>query len=287
MVFDRRLIRLRRDRAARTIADHGFLFDAAAERLADRLSDMRRAFAVAAEIGSRAGALARALVGTDRVATLIQTDMSVAGLVGLAGPRVALDEEALPFAPASLDAILSSLALHEVNDLPGALAQMRRALKPDGLLLVSLLGGETLAELRAAVAEAEAATIGGASPRVAPFADAAALGGLLQRAGFALPVVDTDVITVAYTEPLRLLADLKGMGAGNALAMRRRAPMRRATLAAIAEALARRCADPSGRIITRFEIVTLTAWAPAASQPKARPCGSATVPLGRALGTEE
>jgi hypothetical protein len=160
-------------------------------------------------------------------------------------------------------------------------------LKPDGLLLASLPGGETLADLRAAVAEAEEATTGGASPRVAPFADAAALGGLLQRAGFALPVVDTDVIIATYAEPMRLLADLKGMGASNALAMRRRPPMRRETLAAIVDCLARRCADRSGRVVARFEIVTLTAWAPATSQPKAKPRGSATVPLGRALGAED
>jgi SAM-dependent methyltransferase len=283
LVFDRRLVRLRRDRAVGTLADHGFLFDEGAARLADRLDDIRRAFPVAIELGSRGGALARAIGDRGRIGTLIRTDLSPAPLAALDGPRVVADEEALPFAAASLDAVLSNLALHEVNDLPGALLQIRRALKPDGLLLASMLGGATLHELRAALAEAEEATTGGASPRVAPFADAADIGALLQRAGFALPVVDTDTVEVAYAEPLDLLGDLKGMGASNALADRRRVPMARTMLAATRDALARRYTDADGRVHATFEIVTLTAWAPATSQPRPKPRGSATVSLKRAL----
>ena len=284
VVFDRRLVRLRRERALATLAAHGFLHDAAAERLADRLDDIRRDFPLAVELGSRGGALAHAVAGRGGIATLIQTDLSPATLGALAGSRVALDEEALPFAPQSLDLVLGCLALNEVNDLPGVLVQIRRALKPDGLLLASLLGPATLGELRAAVAEAEAATLGGISPRVAPFADAAELGALMQRAGFALPVVDSDRVAVDYAEAWDLLRDLKGMGAGNALTDRRRVPMRRATLAAIVEALTRRFADPAtGRVRATFEIVTLTGWAPAASQPRPKPRGSARASLKRAL----
>lgn len=270
VVFDRRLVRTRRDRAARSITDHGFLYDEAARRLADRLDDMRRTFPLALELGCRHGALGRALAGSGRLGTLIRTDLSGACLARLDGPRVVADEEALPFAPASLDAVLSSLALHEVNDVPGALAQIRRALRPDGLLLASMLGGGTLAELRAALAEAEEATTGGASPRVAPFADAADVGALVRRAGFAQPVIDTDTIAVDYAEPLDLLADLRGMGAGNALADRRRAGLMRATIGALRAILVRDHAGATGRVRATFEIVTMTAWAPAEARPRPR-----------------
>lgn len=264
-VFDRRLVRLRRERAVPSLGDHAFLFEAAAERLADRLDDMRRAFPLAVELGSRGGAFSRALAQRGRALPLIQTDLSPLTLRTLGGTRVAADEEALPFAAGSLDAVLSVLALSEVNDLPGVLAQIRRALRPDGLLLASVFGGATLIELRVAMAEAEAATVGGASPRVAPFADAADLGALMQRAGFAGPVVDSDVIAVEYADAARLLGDLKGMGLGNALADRRRAPLRRTTLAATIEALARRSDPATGRLRITFEIVTLTGWAPPTS----------------------
>lgn len=284
VVFDRRLVRLRRERAHATLAAHGFLYDEAADRLADRLNDIRRGFPLAVELGSRGGVLAQAVAGRGGIVTLIQTDLSPATLARLPGARVALDEEALPFAPQSLDLVLSSLALSEVNDLPGTLVQIRRALKPDGLLLACVLGGATLQELRAAVAEAEESTTGGASPRVAPFADAAELSALMQRAGFALPVVDSDRVMVDYADPWDLLRDLKGMGAGNALVDRRRVPMRRATLAATVELLAGRGADAAtGRVRATFEIVTLTGWAPAASQPRPKPRGSARASLKRAL----
>jgi SAM-dependent methyltransferase len=272
IVFDRRIVRLRRERAAPDLADHAFLFEEAAERLADRLDDIRRVFPLAVELGSRRGSLAAALTGRGGIARLVQTDLSAATLRALDGERLAADEEALPFAAGSLDAVLSVLALHEVNDLPGVLSQILRALKPDGLLLASLLGGATLNELRLAMAEAEATTVGGVSPRVAPFADAAQLGALMQRAGFAQPVVDSDLVVVEYADAGRLLGDLKGMGFGNALAERRRVPLGRATLAAVFDILARDFADPAtGRVRATFEIVTLTGWAPAHGQTRPKP----------------
>lgn len=262
-IFDRRLVRARRERAAANLAAHGFLIEESADRLADRLDDMRRTFPLAVELGDRGGILARRLDLGGRIGTLVRTDLSPATLGAGAGPRVAADEEALPFAPASLDAVLSNLGLGEVNDLPGALVQIRRALKPDGLLLASLFAGATLNELRGAFTEAEATTTGGASPRVAPFADAAELAGLLQRAGFAQPVVDSDRIVVEYADPLALLRDLKGMGMANALTERARTPLSRATLGLALGLYVERHADArTGRVPATFELATLTAWAP-------------------------
>ena len=190
-------------------------------------------------------------------------------------PRVVADEEALPFADGSLDLIVSALALQFVNDLPGTLIQVRRALKPDGLLLAALLGGDTLTELREAFAAAESEVEGGLSPRVAPFADVRELGGLLQRAGFALPVVDSDRLTVRYDSVVALMHDLRRMGATNVLSERRRTPLRRATLRRLAEIYAERFADADGRLRATFEIVWLSGWAPHESQQKPLKPGSA------------
>jgi len=201
--------------------------------------------------------------------------------------RLAAEPEALPFAPGSFDAVLSVLALHWVNDLPGALLQLRRALKPDGLLLVSLLGGETLSELRQALMTAEFAEEGGVSPRVSPFAELRDLGGLLQRAGFAMPVVDSDRLTVTYPDALALMRELRGMGESNAVAERRRSFTRRVTLARATALYGEMFGLPDGRVPASFEIVTLTAWAPHESQPQPLRPGSATTRLAAALGTDE
>ena len=197
------------------------------------------------------------------------------------------DEEALPFRDASLDLVVSALALQFVNDLPGTLIQIRRALKPDGLFLAAMIGGDSLTELRAAFAEAEAEVEGGVSPRVAPFADLRDLGALLQRAGFALPVTDVDRVTVRYASPLALMHDLRRMGAGNALTERRRTPLRRATLRRMLEIYAERFADADGRIRATFEIVWLSGWAPHESQQQPLAPGSAKTRLADALGTRE
>jgi SAM-dependent methyltransferase len=200
---------------------------------------------------------------------------------------VLADEEFLPFRDSAFDLVVSGLSLHFVNDLPGALVQIRRALKPDGLFVAAMLGGQTLSELRHAFFLAEDEVQGGASPRVAPFADIRDLGGLLQRAGFALSVTDADVFTVAYPSPLRLMQELKAMGASNILVARRRRFTTRRTLTRAAEIYVERFARPDGRVPATFEIVTLTGWAPHESQQQPLRPGSARMRLADALGTKE
>jgi SAM-dependent methyltransferase len=202
-------------------------------------------------------------------------------------PAVNADPEVLPFGDGTLDLAVSALMLHLVNDLPGALLQIRRALRPDGLLLASLLGGDTLVELREAFLLAETELEGGASPRVAPLGEVRALGGLLQRAGFALPVADGDRVTVTYAHPMALMTDLRAMGATNVLAARRRLPLSRATLQRACDIYVERHARPDGRVPATFEIVTLTGWAPHESQPQPLSPGSGKVRLADALATRE
>jgi SAM-dependent methyltransferase len=269
VIFDRRLLRARLARAA-AVGPATFLLDRVADDIAERLSAVLRTFDIAVDLGTATDAVRRA----------------VAGRVGTVAAVVA-DEEALPFRDASLDLVVSALALQFVNDLPGTLIQIRRALRPDGLFLAAMVGGDSLAELRAAFAEAEAEVEGGVSPRVAPFADLRDLGALLQRAGFALPVTDVDRITVRYASPLALMHDLRRMGAGNALTERRRTPLRRATLRRLLEIYAGRFADPDGRIRATFEIVWLSGWAPHQSQQQPVAPGSAKTRLADALRTQE
>jgi len=202
-------------------------------------------------------------------------------------PFVVAEEEALPFRDAAFDLVVSALALHFVNDLPGTLLQIRRALKPDGLFLAALYGGETLTELRQAFAAAESEIEGGISPRVAPFADLGELGALLQRAGFALPVADIDPVTVRYQDVFALMHDLRRMGATNALRARRRAPLRRATLMRMAEIYGERFSGDDGRVRATFEIVWLSGWAPHPRQQQPLKPGSAQTRLADALGARE
>jgi SAM-dependent methyltransferase len=283
-VFDRPLLRRRR-RRARALGAATFLIDRVAADLGERLSAVLRRFAVAVDLGSPTGAVRAALPGL--VDTLVAVGTAVEDLDGHAGPKVVADEEALPFADASLDLVVSALALQSVNDLPGTLVQVRRALKPDGYLLAALIGGDTLSELRQSFAAAEAEIEGGASPRVAPFVDAREAGALLQRAGFALPVTDVDRITVRYASVFDLMADLRRMAATNALVERRRTPLRRTTLLRMAETYAARFADADGRVRASFDIVWLAGWAPHPSQPQPLKPGSAKVRLADALGTRE
>jgi SAM-dependent methyltransferase len=231
--------------------------------------------------------MARTLQGRGGVEWLVSADPAPEFARLAPAPRLAADAEALPFAPDAFDLVLSPLLLHWTNDLPGALLQLRHMLRPDGLLLAALLGGETLDALRRALMEAEIAEEGGASPRVSPFADVRDLGGLLQRAGFALPVVDSDTIEVTYGDALALMRDLRAMGEANAVAERRRGFTRRATLARAAALYQERHAGPDGRIAARFQVITLTAWAPHASQQKPLKPGSAAARLAAALGAEE
>jgi SAM-dependent methyltransferase len=288
-LFDRALRRKRLDRAAAGFDAAAFLQRRAAEDAADRLASIMRQFPLSVDLSARTGAFAEALSASEargRVGTLIEADFSFAMLKGRGGLRIALDEEALPFAPESLDLAVSLLSLHWTNDLVGALIQIRQALKPDGLFLGALLGGQTLTELRQSLLQAESEILGGAGPRVSPFADAFDGAALLQRAGFALPVSDVDRVTVRYDHPLKLMADLRAMGESNAL-IDRPGPLRRDVIARMSEIYAERFALPDGRIPATFEIVTLTGWAPHASQPQPLRPGSAKMRLADALGAVE
>jgi SAM-dependent methyltransferase len=288
LIFDRRLLHARRARAA-ALGPSTFLIERVAQDLADRLATVLRRFDCAVDLGTSTDAARRALAASGKVGSIIAAD-ALAGtraIPGLLGPALAADEEALPFRDGSLDLVVSVLALQFVNDLPGTLIQIRRALKGDGLLLAALIGGDTLGELRQAFAAAEAEVEDGVSPRVAPFADVRELGALLQRAGFALPVTDSDRITVRYASPLALMHDLRRMGATNALRERSRRPLKRATLARMMEIYAQRFSDPDGRIRATLEVVWLSGWAPHASQQQPLAPGSARQRLADALGTSE
>jgi len=284
IVFDRKLLARRRARARGNPSD--FLLRHVADDLLDRLATVERRFALAADIGTPTPYLADALARSDRADRVIRlVPAPEPGGVGYA--VVAGEEETLPFAPESLDLAVSVLSLQFVNDLPGVLAQIRRALRPDGLFLAAMLGGDTLRELAESFAVAEAEISGGASPRVAPFVEVRTAGALLQRAGFALPVVDQDRVTVRYADPLALMRDLRAMGAGNALTERSRRPLRRAVLIRAAAVYAARFADPDGRIRATFDVISLSGWAPHASQQKPLRPGSAKARLADVLGTVE
>jgi NADH dehydrogenase [ubiquinone] 1 alpha subcomplex assembly factor 5 len=267
--FDRDALRRHRDRAAVDFAAYDFLFAEVAERLADRLDDITRRFPTALDLGCHDGMVARTLKQRGGIERLVQLDLSpkMAARAARYGLALAGDEERLPFRWSSFDAVLSCLSLHWTNDLPGALIQVRQALKPDGLFLAAMFGGGTLSELRSVFLDAEIETVGGASPRVSPFADLRDAAGLLQRAGFLMPVADADTITVTFENALALFRDLRGMAETNALAMRPRHFMRRDVLAnAVARYGAR---AEGGRITATFRIIFLTAWAP--SQPRKEP----------------
>lgn len=285
-VFDPRAVRLHRARAAARGAGQGLVEEAAA-RLAERLDEVTRRFPLALDLGCGGGSLRRALGQRGGIEHLVSADPAYACAASAPAPRLVAEAEALPFAAHAFDLVVSHLALHWTNDLPGALLQLRQALKPDGLLLANLWGGGTLAELRRALVEAEVEIEQGAGPRVSPFADLRDLGALLQRAGFALPVVDCDRIEVTYPDALALMHDLRAMGESNAVLERRKGFSRRATLAAAAARYADLYARADGRIPATFELVTLTAWAPHETQPRALRPGSAAHRLAQALGTQE
>jgi SAM-dependent methyltransferase len=289
LVFDRRQIRRQRDRAALALGQHDFLLRDVAGRLADRLLDTTRRFPLALDIGCHAGEAARALRAGGRIERLVSCDMSAAmaaraGRAGDADDVLVADEEALPFAERSFDLVASNLSLHWVNDLPGTLMQIHRVLKEDGLFLATLIGGTTLCELRQCLIDAELADVGGVSPRVSPFVDVRDAGALLQRAGFALPVVDLDTIVVTYASALGLLADLRGMGETNAVRARRKTFSRRATLLSALALYEQRFKGADGRLPATVQIITLTAWRPHPLQQRPLARGSGQADLARVLG---
>ncbi|MGU9979452.1 methyltransferase domain-containing protein [Phreatobacter sp. HK31-P] len=279
--FDQQLIGRRRVRAAAgEPAD--FLLRNVAEDLADRLTLVQRSFATIADIGSPADALREAIVRRG-LSMPIALEPVEALARHRARPVLVAPVDALPFAAERLDLAISALGLQFVDDLPGLFVQVRRALKPDGLFLAALLGGDTLTELRQAFAAAESEIDGGLSPRVAPFADVRDVGALLQRAGFALPVTDSDRLTVRYGDVFALMRDLRAMGATNPLVARRRVPLKRATLLRMAAIYHERFSDPDGRIRATFQVITLSGWAPHESQQKPLKPGSAKARLADAL----
>ena len=287
-IFDRALVHRRLDQAwARAKADSGadFLLRRATEELVDRLSAVKRRFALAADFGTPGPHAAAALAASGRVDRVVRIAPTLASLGAGDFAGSVGDLERLSVAEGRFDLGVSLLALQTVNDLPGVLIQMRRALAPDGLLIVALLGGETLTELRHSLTLAESEVLGGASPRVAPFVELRALGGLAQRAGLALPVVDLERVPVRYGDMFRLMRDLRGFGGANALADRSRRPLRREVLARAAADYADAFADPDGRVRATFDILWLSAWASHESQPKPLKPGSATTRLADALKT--
>jgi SAM-dependent methyltransferase len=299
VIIDRALLRARRRRAL-ALGPATFLADRVAEELGDRLATVLRSFPCGLDLGSPTDAVRHMLARSHKVAAIIAANPLLKDATIKDAPikdapietvstglAVAADEEALPFRDGALDLVVSGLGLHFVNDLPGTLVQIRRALKPDGVFMAALLGGDTLTELRQAFGAAEAEIDGGISPRVLPFADLRDLGALLQRAGFALPVTDVDRLTVRYASPLALMHELRRMGASNPLIDRSRRPLRRATLARMLEIYAQRFADPDQRIRATFEIVYLSGWAPHESQQQPLAPGSARTRLADALGTQE
>jgi NADH dehydrogenase [ubiquinone] 1 alpha subcomplex assembly factor 5 len=287
--FDSASQRRNRARAAPGFAGFAFLKREAVLRMADRLALMRRDFPLCLDFGCHDGMLTREIAASGKVGQVIQADPApaFAAIAGAAGPAVAVEYDSLPFAAGSFDAVFSCLLLHWIDDLPGVMAQIRRLLKPDGLCLVSLLGGTTLTELRGALLEAEQELCGGASPRTAPMADIRDVGGLLGRAGLALPVADSDRLTITYPDMFRLMADLRGMGEQNALLARSRTPGQRQLFLRAAEIYQQRFATPDGRIPASFEIITLTGWAPHESQQTPLRPGSAAHRLADELGTAE
>jgi SAM-dependent methyltransferase len=267
ILFDRALLRTRQERARR-LGPAGFLLDRVTEDMEERLHAVLRNFSEVADIWTPGASLRKA--SRDRFKAVTQIGLDAGS-------------ETLPLHPQSLDLVVSALALQFVNDLPGVLAQIRRALRPDGLLLAAMIGGDTLIELRQSFAAAEAECEGGVSPRVAPFADLRDVGALLQRAGFALPVTDVDRIVVRYDNALALMQDLRRMGATNVLVERRRTPTRRATLLRMAQIYGERFADPDGRIRATFDVIWLSGWAPHESQQQPLKPGSAKASLAEAV----
>lgn len=283
-IFDGRLAAQRLARAWRQPGRADFLLMRAADDLTDRLALVLRNFGAILDLGTPGGIFGQRAFAKHFGAgvTLASPNVSDAGYQAvLAYPDLQ------PFAPASFDLAVSGLALHLANDLPGALAQVRRSLRPDGLLMACLPGGRTLFELRACLAEAESAVTGGMSPRVAPFADVRDMGGLLQRAGFALPVADSETVTVRYDSLFALMADLRLMGATNVLRDRLRRPTRSAVFLAAAKLYQERFSDPDGRIRATFELIWISGWAPHESQQKPLRPGSAKMRLAEALGVPD
>ncbi len=282
LIFDRERVRQNRERCSNNIQDYNFLANWCGAQLMERLDDVKRDFSNALHIGARASNIT-----SDKIKNLLTMDLSEALVKSSSSFSVVGDEEFLPFKNDIFDLILSTLNLHSVNDLPGCLVQIRRTLKKDGLFMAAILGGETLHELRNIMMQAEINIKNGASPRIFPFADKQEIGALLQRAGFNLPVVDSDFVTVTYDNVFKLFEDLRGMGEGNAIAARSKSNAGKALFMETARLYQEQFADKDGRIRATFEIIFMIGWAPHESQQKPLRPGSARLSLAEALGTDE
>jgi SAM-dependent methyltransferase len=287
LLFDRKLLRERRARFAHEIAARELVLAHVAREIAERVALMLRPFPLALDLGAYHGLLGRKVAELPSVGAMIYAESVLAFAALCPRPALVCDEDVLPFKDASLNLIVSGLALHRVNDLPGALIQIRRALAPDGLFMAALLGSGALSELREALIEAEAEAQGGASPRVAPFGDVRAYGALLQRAGFALPVADAETLTVRYASPGEVMREIRALGGGNVLIARSRKPLARRTLQRAEEIYRTRHGTPDGKVSASFEIVYLSGWGPDEGQQKPLKPGSAAQRLADALGTTE
>ncbi len=270
-VFDRAQIKHNRKRCANKFGDHDFLFQWSKNQLSERIYDINRSFAKVLQIGSRGAILQDQ---HDKIGNMVTMDLTGKPVQNCGGAYIQASEEFLPIATKSMDLVISNLSLHSVNDLVGTFAQIHSCLKDDGVFIASMLGGETLYELRKIMMEVELSMLGGASPRIFPFADKVQMGGLLQRANFALPIVDSDVITVTYDSAFKLLHDLRNMGEGNAIAARDKTPLGKEFFMQVAQKYHEQFAGEDGRIEASFEVIFLLGWTPHESQQKPLPRGS-------------
>ncbi len=259
-IFDYKRLRRHRARAAEKFSEHDFLFREIARGLCERLDYIRRKFPVALDFGAHNGIVAQEIKGRGGVETLLQMESAEPLLRCASGLRVVADEELLPFAENSFDLVISAGSLHWVNDLPGTLIQIRRILKPDGLFMAVLFGGQTLRELRTSFEQAEMDSRGGISPRISPFIDVQNSGSLLQRAGFVLPVVDSEIIPVEYSHPLKLMRELRGMGENNALRASSKSFTPCSLIMAAVDNYLRDFSNDEGRVVASFELITMTGW---------------------------
>jgi NADH dehydrogenase [ubiquinone] 1 alpha subcomplex assembly factor 5 len=280
-IFDPARVKAHRARSAAACDAHDFLLHEMASRIAERLLPVKRQFPRVLEIGARQGVLAGYVQGQFGIVDYVQAELSQPLLARAKGARVVASPEWLPFADDSMDMVVSIGSLHWVNDLAGTLIQIRRILKPDGLFLAMMPGGQTLQELRASLEHAELAARGGLSPRISPFIDVRDAGSLLQRAGFAMPVVDGELLDIHYAHPLKLMRELRGMGESNALLASSKGFTPCSLMMQAVDHYMQHFAVEEGRVQATIELVTLTGWKPHASQQQPAKRGSGTVPLGQ------
>ncbi len=286
LIFDSKLRRQRQTRIAKEFRTYGFLAERCAQDIGQRLTAINKSFPVVVNLSDLKGVMNDEITSL-RESRYISTSETVEMQSQIRCPKLVADDELIPFGMESVDLFISILTFQHVNDLPGVLIQLRRALRPDGLLLAAMFGGETLTELRDALGQAEVEIRRGISPRVFPFVDVRDAGGLLQRAGFALPVVDSDVVTVTYRSLIDLMHDLRGMGQSNILLDRSKRPLSKSIVARAEDIYRRAHADENGKLKATFEILYLTGWAPHESQQKPMRPGTAKARLADALRTKE